>query len=162
MERKGPDIPASSGSLKRMETFPAHILPCRAIRGAWVYGMRLRVCRVPRARMVPLWVLPWSDTGSSALWIQYLLPLWGHPGGFERNSVLLHLYSVLTLLLPTLPSPQSSCWCYSQHPCITSVHLEAPHIKGPEATGPVVLTAPPSWCSSRKATSQVLSSHSAL
>lgn len=34
---------------------------------------------------------PWSDTGSSTLWVQYLLPLWGHPGGFKRNTVLLHL-----------------------------------------------------------------------
>lgn len=100
----------------------------------------------PRPGWCHLWVLPWSVAGPPALWTQ-----WGHPGGLTRNCS--------SYFFDSVPDPLSSPVPYSSRttvllrvpshlPRTNSTCAEAPHVKGPDATGSVAfadclfLTAP--------------------
>lgn len=162
-------ISSSSGSPKRMETFLAPVLPWRVMGG----GGR---ARGGGREMLALWdgagegslQSPQSQDGATlgaplvCHWVLCsIYPLCGDILAALKETVCsCCFYSVLILSGPAPYSSKTTALLlvYPHHPCVNSAHVEA--LTSKAQTHPD--QSPSSWCSSRKAPGQVLSSQSAL
>lgn len=131
-------ISSSCGPLNRMETSWLLFLGERS-GGAWLYGIGGGVCRVPRARWCHSGCSPGLSLGPLRSGCSICSLCGDILEALKETACSCFLYSssLSRVRLPALPRPQPSCWRYRHHPGINSAHVEAPHVKGPDAPGPV-------------------------